>query len=289
MHGKCTITSLLSAGLSINDGSQILLAALTTSSEPPRLAINRRLSRFIYCLTRAALIQLVMEISNSRFAPLSPTPDSVRVLSGSRNASPLVSGVVDLLHKGADDNIALPRSPKGHPLFKALCARSAASNQLLVCFEALLTGPRESGAGSLSRQWLQWQPFISLVILDHGEGQHADGIPFVCLSRGLSHHLTQPASCTQGAACKPCVADCSAFSFWIPALMNLSNVHRSVPAAVCHAAARSAGAGSGWAQVQHRVEGRHRRLASQPAAVLAAGPAPTEGLGSCLCHCHSAA
>ncbi|CAL5220764.1 g2828 [Coccomyxa viridis] len=111
-------------GLSIADGTQILLAALATSGEA--------------------------------------------------GASLLVNGVVELLYKSAGQGTVLPKLPSGHPLFKTLCAHASASAQLLACFEALIAQPEETP--ETRRQWLQWQPFISLVLLDHGEG--AARLPF---------------------------------------------------------------------------------------------------------------
>lgn len=75
---------------------------------------------------------------------------------------------MDLLHKSADEGTALPKLPSGHPLFKALSAHSCALPQLVACFERLLTQPETP---ALSKQWLHWQPFISLALLDHGEGK----------------------------------------------------------------------------------------------------------------------
>ena len=81
----------------------------------------------------------------------------------------LVRGVVSLLHKSAGDGTALPKLRSGHPLFKTLCAHPSAPAQLLACLAGLLLEPEE--APELRRQWLQWQPFTSLALLDHGEGE----------------------------------------------------------------------------------------------------------------------
>ncbi len=89
--------------------------------------------------------------------------------AGEAGASLLVNGVVELLYKSAGQGTVLPKLPSGHPLFKTLCAHASASAQLLACFEALIAQPEETP--ETRRQWLQWQPFISLVLLDHGEGE----------------------------------------------------------------------------------------------------------------------
>jgi len=87
---------------------------------------------------------------------------------GQTAACLLVGGIVDLLHKSADEGTALPKLPSGHPLFKALSAHSCAMPQLVACFERVLTQPETP---ALSEQWLHWEPFISLALLDHGEGK----------------------------------------------------------------------------------------------------------------------
>ena len=89
--------------------------------------------------------------------------------AGGACASLLVVGVVELLHKSTGDGTALPKLRSGHPLFKTLCAHPSAPAQLLACLAALLLQPEE--AAKLRRHWLQWQPFISLALLDHGEGE----------------------------------------------------------------------------------------------------------------------
>ena len=88
---------------------------------------------------------------------------------GEGGAALLVTGVVELLYKSAGQGIALPKLPSGHPFFKSLCAHPSARPQLLACLEALIAQPDETP--ETRRQWLQWQPFISLVLLDHGEGE----------------------------------------------------------------------------------------------------------------------
>ena len=78
---------------------------------------------------------------------------------------------MDLLHKSGDDSSALSRAPAGHPLYKNLLAHPSAAQQLLVCFGASFPGPDAPQAASASARWLQWEPFISLALLDHGEGE----------------------------------------------------------------------------------------------------------------------
>lgn len=81
-----------------------------------------------------------------------------------------MAGVVELLYKNAGHGMALPKLRNGHPLLKALCAHPSAPPQLVACLESLLTQPVETP--ELRRQWLQWQPFISLAIVDHGDGEN---------------------------------------------------------------------------------------------------------------------
>ena len=78
---------------------------------------------------------------------------------------------MDLLHKSSDDSSALGRGPAGHPLYKSLLAHPSAAQQLLVCLRAAFAGPDAPQAASACARWLQWEPFISLALLDHGEGE----------------------------------------------------------------------------------------------------------------------
>ena len=89
--------------------------------------------------------------------------------AGEAGASLLVNGVVELLYKSAGQGTVLPKLPSGHPLFRSLCAHPSAPPQLLACFEALIAQPEDTP--ETRRQWLHWQPFISLVLLEHGEGE----------------------------------------------------------------------------------------------------------------------
>ena len=91
--------------------------------------------------------------------------------AGNTTAPQLVGGIVELLHKSSDASSALSRGPAGHPLYKTLFAHPSAAQQLLACFGAAFAGPGAPQAASASAQWLQWEPFVSLALLDHGEGE----------------------------------------------------------------------------------------------------------------------
>ena len=78
---------------------------------------------------------------------------------------------MDVLHKSGDDSSALSRAPAAHPLYKALLAHPSAAQQVLACFGASFAGPDAPEAASARVRWLQWEPFISLALLDHGEGE----------------------------------------------------------------------------------------------------------------------
>ncbi len=96
----------------------------------------------------------------------------LRVPADGAAAGILVDGIVDLVHKGADASLALPSRPSGHPLIKALCTHPAASHQLLTRLEGLFVEHQGPQAGTaLSRLWQCWQPFISMALLNHGEGK----------------------------------------------------------------------------------------------------------------------
>ena len=99
---------------------------------------------------------------------LDPYRGFLRGHAGNTTAPQLVGGIIDLLHESSDDSAALSRTPAGHPLYKTLLAHPCAAQQLLVCFGAAFAGPDAPQAASA---WLQWEPFISLALLDHGEGE----------------------------------------------------------------------------------------------------------------------
>ena len=100
-----------------------------------------------------------------------PYREIARGHAGSATAPQLVEGIVNLFHKSSDDSLALSRAPAGHPLYKTLLAHPSAAQQLLVCLGAAFAGPDAPQAASASAQWLLWEPFLSLALLDHGEGK----------------------------------------------------------------------------------------------------------------------